>query len=473
VQCQEDSTTPQDVLDTAAWVLNWLASVGSYAGRQERPWRRPRDEPLDDLPKIYIPNELTGNEIVRALKLTGKEQMVVEENEFLNFLNFHVMRSEDFDDDSQNVTSVNGTDYYSHEEQPRYNDFSQFFEEDATSEHFILSKSFIEQAKDFLGHYPLSESTIGTVEELLKIVSLKKEQDTWDNMVEEANSLYQQMMSLLEEKNLAKKTEEGLYTITKSGSDLAFSVVNATVLEDMRRYRFRDIDQDYQEFKRYEDFMKQVDSMAGAVSATLHLPAELSWENIKLTLQTIYKKAIPQVHLFQFLTRRSLDYLDIETDVKGMSKLSDFVTQAFVNSMWGLFGYIHPLGQYQRERSPPPSPDCGGRIRLGNQATIRSPGYPSNYDSNLDCIWTITAPEGSMMKLEFLNFDLEPDSSCTYDYVSVHDGGSEFAERLGSKACGTSSGGPHISTSNTMTVKFHTDGSDTRQGFEARITKEV
>ena len=69
------------VLDTAAWVLNWLASVGSYAGRQERPWRRPRDEPLDDLPKIYIPNELTGNEIVRALKLTGKEQMVVEENE--------------------------------------------------------------------------------------------------------------------------------------------------------------------------------------------------------------------------------------------------------------------------------------------------------------------------------------------------------------------------------------------------------
>ena len=151
----------------------------------------------------------------------------------------------------------------------------------------------------------------------------------------------------MEEKNLAKKTEEGLYTITKSGSDLAFSVVNATVLEDMRRYRFRDIDQDYQEFKRYEDFMKQVDSMAGAVSATLHLPSELSWENIKLTLQTIYKKAIPQVHLFQFLTRRSLDYLDIETDVKGMSKLSDFVTQAFVNSMWGLFGYIHPLGEYK------------------------------------------------------------------------------------------------------------------------------
>ena len=104
------------------------------------------------------------------------------------------MRSEDFDDDSQNVTSVNGTDYYSHEEQPRHNDFSQFFEEDATSEHFILSKSLIEKARDFLGHYPLSESTIGTVEELLEIINLKKEQDTWENMVEEANSLYQQMM---------------------------------------------------------------------------------------------------------------------------------------------------------------------------------------------------------------------------------------------------------------------------------------
>ena len=76
-----------------------------------------------------------------------------------------------------------------------------------------------------------------------------------------------------------------------------------------------------------------------------------------------------------------------------------------------------------------------------------------------------------MIKLEFLDFDLEADSSCTYDYVVVHDGDTDSADRLGSKACGTTSGGPHVSTSNAMTVKFHSDGSDTRSGFQARITK--
>jgi len=76
-----------------------------------------------------------------------------------------------------------------------------------------------------------------------------------------------------------------------------------------------------------------------------------------------------------------------------------------------------------------------------------------------------------MIKLEFLDFDLETDSVCSYDYVAVHDGETEFADRLGTKTCGTSSGGPHFSTSNAMTVKFHTDGSTTRPGFQARITK--
>ena len=69
------------VLDTGVWLANWFLAIASYAGRQERPWYRNYRAPSDDLPNIYIPNELTGNEIVRALKITGKEQMVVEENE--------------------------------------------------------------------------------------------------------------------------------------------------------------------------------------------------------------------------------------------------------------------------------------------------------------------------------------------------------------------------------------------------------
>ena len=80
------------VLDTGAWLANWLMAIGLYAGRQERPWSRDSKEPLDDLPNIYIPNELTGNQIARALKLTGKEQMVIEENEVMPkvFFRFYI-----------------------------------------------------------------------------------------------------------------------------------------------------------------------------------------------------------------------------------------------------------------------------------------------------------------------------------------------------------------------------------------------
>ena len=76
------------VFDTAAWVANWIVGVGSYAGRQQRPFRRsPEGETLENMPSIYIPQQLTANEIVRALKLTGKQQMLVEKNEvFLGYV---------------------------------------------------------------------------------------------------------------------------------------------------------------------------------------------------------------------------------------------------------------------------------------------------------------------------------------------------------------------------------------------------
>ena len=71
------------MFDTIAWAAIWVNAIGLYAGRQEAPWRRgpPGVGVPDDLPKIYIPNELTANEIVRAMKITGKDQMVIEENQ--------------------------------------------------------------------------------------------------------------------------------------------------------------------------------------------------------------------------------------------------------------------------------------------------------------------------------------------------------------------------------------------------------
>ena len=105
---------------------------------------------------------------------------------------------------------------------------------------------------------------------------------------------------------------------------------------------------------------------------------------------------------------------------------------------------------------------------MDSQARITTPNYPENYYNDLTCTWTITAPTGSRIKLEFVDFDLEGDGNCPYDFVSIFEG--IAAQRSVAKKCGTSAGGPYY-TSNQMTIEFQTDGSTTKKGFDARLTK--
>jgi len=361
VKCQEEGsgsaqaekqgnqieTQPKDVLDTGAWLANWLMAIGLYAGRQERPWRR-RGEPLDGLPNIYIPNELTGNQIVRALKLTGKEQMVIEENELLDFLNFHVMQKDEFDDEKDNETS----DYYDYR-QPRRSEISQFLDE--KDGYFLFSEDFIRETTEFFQSplrlrrpdsepfsSKLGENVVEAILEILSATRLKTSHDSWDDMINDIDEQYQKMMRILEKRSLAKKTDDGFYTITKSGTELLHNVLNSTILKPENMYRFRNWQDNYQEYKDYQEFMERVGQMIQSSAAILRLPSELSWSNIKAAIQTMYKTAISQVHFYQFLTR-TLDYLEMDTDVKGVSKLSPYVTQLVVDGMWGMFGRLTPL----------------------------------------------------------------------------------------------------------------------------------
>ena len=137
-------------------------------------------------------------------------------------------------------------------------------------------------------------------------------------------------------------TKDGFYTITKSGINMIHNVVNATVFESDRGYQLRF--GNFALYKAYREFAKNIGQMIQSSASIIHLPSELSWANIKAAIQTMYKKAIPRIHLYQFLTK-TLDYLEIDTNVKGMSKLSPFLTQKMIDSMWGIFGYGHPFRQ--------------------------------------------------------------------------------------------------------------------------------
>lgn len=57
-------------------------------------------------------------------------------------------------------------------------------------------------------------------------------------------------------------------------------------------------------------------------------------------------------------------------------------------------------------------PACGGNIYINDfnpSGYTSSPNYPSNYPLHADCVWTITAPNGHAVELQFEDqFYIEP-----------------------------------------------------------------
>ena len=78
---------------------------------------------------------------------------------------------------------------------------------------------------------------------------------------------------------------------------------------------------------------------------------------------------------------------------------------------------------------------------------------------------------GSMIEANFLSFDVESNSSCSYDDLSVYDGESASGTLLG-KFCGTTIPGPFTAsnTAGALTFVFHSDYSVTKNGWEIEIS---
>ncbi|CAN0468977.1 unnamed protein product [Rangifer tarandus platyrhynchus] len=57
---------------------------------------------------------------------------------------------------------------------------------------------------------------------------------------------------------------------------------------------------------------------------------------------------------------------------------------------------------------------CGGTLR-GTSSSISSPHFPSEYENNADCTWTILAEPGDTIALVFTDFQLEEG----YDFLEI------------------------------------------------------
>ncbi|XP_075162494.1 cubilin homolog [Haematobia irritans] len=126
--------------------------------------------------------------------------------------------------------------------------------------------------------------------------------------------------------------------------------------------------------------------------------------------------------------------------------------QAAVDSNLYLF-----YGSYEFHNT---SHDCGGNFNW-LYGSIKSPNWPSPYDANLECVWTITAPLGKKIELTIQNFTLESDWS---DILEIRNGKFYNSPLIGRY------GGDQIprripSFGNSLYLRFTSDSSVEDKGF--------
>ncbi|XP_017164248.1 deleted in malignant brain tumors 1 protein isoform X2 [Poecilia reticulata] len=115
----------------------------------------------------------------------------------------------------------------------------------------------------------------------------------------------------------------------------------------------------------------------------------------------------------------------------------------------------------------PTSGPCGGS--LFGSGTISSPNHPDYYNDNSYCVWQLRAAYDQRIFLAFSYLQLE--NCCTCDYISVYDGPYTNSPYLG-KVCNNSLSN-FYSTSNYMTVIFHSDMSVVGRGFRAEFMSSL
>lgn len=108
--------------------------------------------------------------------------------------------------------------------------------------------------------------------------------------------------------------------------------------------------------------------------------------------------------------------------------------------------------------------DCNREYKkaFGN---LRSPGWPSDYTSDVDCTTVLTAPHNHTISLFFHSFGLEDSSGCTHDFLEVRNGSESSSPLLGTY-CGTLLPNPIFSQNHELYLRFKSDGATSGRGYE-------
>lgn len=119
--------------------------------------------------------------------------------------------------------------------------------------------------------------------------------------------------------------------------------------------------------------------------------------------------------------------------------------------------------------------ECGGEVKLTEKmpySIISTPNYPNIPHPHSECTWTVMAPSGERIKIDFIDrFDLKYASECNDEYVELKDGATSISNNIG-RFCGPT---PltQKSKSNIVTVDFFTDLGDPGNGFKANVSIDI
>ncbi|GAB0192284.1 tolloid-like protein 2 [Grus japonensis] len=107
----------------------------------------------------------------------------------------------------------------------------------------------------------------------------------------------------------------------------------------------------------------------------------------------------------------------------------------------------------------------------GAEGTMSSPNWPDKYPSRKECTWDISATPGHRVKVTFNEFEIEQHQECAYDHLEMYDGPNSKSPILG-RFCGSKKPDPVVASTNKMFLRFYSDASVQRKGFQAKHSTE-
>lgn len=115
---------------------------------------------------------------------------------------------------------------------------------------------------------------------------------------------------------------------------------------------------------------------------------------------------------------------------------------------------------------------CGGQLKLlysNSSVIITTPNYPNIPMPHIECTWSVFAPSGEQLKIDFLEvFDLTPSSTCEKEYLEMRDGLTTASQLIGTFCKERPK--TKFSKSNVLMVKYFTDIPTPHNGFKANIS---